>query len=128
PAREEARSTQPLVITKTNAVSRVHRPAPLDYISVKVFDSQGRPQAERRFLGLFTSSAYNELPRDIPLLRLKVAQLIEQSGVDPRSHRGKALQHILNTFPRDDLFQGSLEDLGRISNGILALQERRRIR
>src|SRR5690606_7832134 len=65
-AREEARSPHPLVITKTNARSRVHRPVPLDYVSVKAFDSRGRPFAERRFLGLFTSSAYNELPRDIP--------------------------------------------------------------
>src|SRR5690606_30397013 len=73
-ARDEARSPHPLVITKTSARSRVHRPAPLDYVSVKVFDSQGRPSAERRFLGLFTSAAYNELPRDIPFLRQKLAR------------------------------------------------------
>src|SRR5690606_25961675 len=127
-ARAEARSRHPLVITKTTARSRVHRPVPFDYVSVKVFDSRGEPCAERRFLGLFTSSAYNELPRDIPLLRLKVQQLIEQSGVDPKSHRGKTLQHIIDTFPRDDLFQASIEDLQRITNGILALQERRRVR
>ncbi len=127
-AREEARSSHPLVITKTSARSRVHRPVPLDYVSVKVFDSRGRPYAERRFLGLFTSSAYNEMPRDVPFLRVKVQQLIEQSGVDPHSHRGKALQHALDTFPRDDLFQASLEDLGRITTAILALQERRRVR
>jgi glutamate dehydrogenase len=128
PAQAEARSTRPLVVTKTGARSRVHRPAPLDYVSVKVFDRRGRPTAERRFLGLFTSSAYNELPRDVPLLRLKARQLIEQAGVDPRSHRGKTLQHIVDTFPRDDLFQASLEDLTRITNGILGLQERRRVR
>src|SRR5690606_11274137 len=127
-AREEARSSHPLVITQTSARSRVHRPAPLDYVSVKVFDTRGQPSAERRFLGLFTSSAYNELPRDIPFLRLKVQQLMEQSGVDPHSHRGKTLQHVLDTLPRDDLFQASPDDLARITNGILALQERRRVR
>ncbi|MBN1238245.1 MAG: NAD-glutamate dehydrogenase [Gammaproteobacteria bacterium] len=128
PARAEARSKQPLVITKANTRSRVHRPALLDYVSVKVFDERGRPYRERRFLGLFTSSAYNEMPRDIPLLRLKAARLLELADVEPRSHRGKMLQHIVDTFPRDDLFQASLDDLVRISNGILALQERRRIR
>ncbi len=127
-AREEARSRRPLVVTKTDARSRVHRPARLDYISVKVFDARGRPQVERRFLGLFTSSAYNELPRDIPLLRRKARQLIEQAGVDAASHRGKTLQHIVDTFPRDDLFQASLEELVRITHGILGLQERRRVR
>src|SRR5690606_26003966 len=127
-AREVARSAEPLVITKTNARSRVHRPARLDYVSVKVFDAKGQPRAERRFLGLFTSAAYNERPLNIPLLRLKAARLLEQAGVDPASHRGKTLQHVIDTLPRDDLFQASLEDLLRITNGILALQERRRVR
>ncbi|HEX5419245.1 MAG TPA: NAD-glutamate dehydrogenase, partial [Gammaproteobacteria bacterium] len=127
-ARDEARSTRPLIVTKTNARSRVHRPAPLDYISVKVFDKRGRPQIERRFLGLFTSAAYNELPRDIPLLRRKARRLIEQAGEDPRSHRGRMLQHIVDTFPRDDLFQASVDELARITQGILGLQERRKLR
>jgi len=126
-ARKQARSANPLVITKANRTSSVHRPAPLDHIGVKVFDQQGQPCAERRFLGLFTSVAYNENPRDIPLLRLKVRQIMKRSGLDARSHRGKALQHILNTFPRDDLIQGSLPDLSRISIGILGLQERHRV-
>jgi glutamate dehydrogenase len=128
PTRDEARSARPLIVTKADGVSRVHRSVPLDYISVKVFDKQGRPRVERRFLGLFTSSAYNELPRDIPLLRLKARRLIEQADVDPMSHRGTTLQHIVDTFPRDDLFQASLEDLTRITSGILGLQERRRVR
>ena len=126
-ARKEARSKDPLVITKANAISSVHRPVPLDYIGVKVFDADGLPCAERRFLGLFTSTAYSKSPRDIPLLRLKVQRIMERSGLDPVSHRGKALQHILDTFPRDDLFQGSLADLARISTGILGLQARHRV-
>lgn len=126
-ARKEARSNNPLVITKANAISSVHRDVPLDYIGVKVFDEQGRPCAERRFLGLFTSVAYNKSPRDIPLLRLKVQSIMEKSGLEPVSHRGKELQHILDTFPRDDLLQGSLADLTRISLGILGLQARHRV-
>src|SRR5690606_40033747 len=127
-ARAVARSAEPLVITKTNARSRVHRPVPLDYVSVKVFDAQGRPRAERRFLGLFTSAAYNESPLNVPLLRLKAARLLDQADFDPASHRGKTLQHVIDTLPRDDLFQASHEDLKRITDGILALQERRRVR
>nr|MBO2515390.1 NAD-glutamate dehydrogenase [Gammaproteobacteria bacterium] len=127
-ARAVARSPEPLVITKTNARSRVHRPVRLDYVSVKVFDAQGQPRAERRFLGLFTSAAYNERALNVPLLRQKAARLLEHAGVDPASHRGRTLQHIIDTLPRDDLFQASHEDLVRITNGILALQERRRVR
>ncbi|HET8697728.1 MAG TPA: NAD-glutamate dehydrogenase, partial [Gammaproteobacteria bacterium] len=127
-ARDEARSPHPLVITKSSERSTVHRPVPFDHIGVKVFDEHGRPRLERRFLGLFTSAAYSESVRDIPLLRLKTRTVMEQSGLDPRGHRGKALQHILDTLPRDDLFQASLEDLRAISHGVLGLQERRRLK
>jgi glutamate dehydrogenase len=126
--RDEARSKTPIVITKANARSTVHRPALLDHVGVKVFDRAGVPRIERRFVGLFTSAAYSESPRDIPLLRHKVAQLMERSGLDPASHSGKNLQHVLDTFPRDDLFQGSVDDLYEISTGILALQGRHKVR
>ena len=116
------------MITKANRRSTVHRPARLDHIGVKVFDSSGVPCLEKRFLGLFTSGAYNESPREIPLLRHKVRSLMKDSGLDPRGHRGKSLQHILETFPRDDLFQASLDDLRAISHGILGLQERHKLK
>ena len=127
-ARDEAHSKNPLVITKANRRSTVHRPAPLDYVGVKVFGADGHVRSERRFLGLFTSVAYNQSPRDIPLLRLKVRRLMQESGFDPKSHRGKSLQHILDTLPRDDLIQGSIDDLRAISEGTLGLQERHRLR
>ncbi|HEX5049477.1 MAG TPA: NAD-glutamate dehydrogenase domain-containing protein, partial [Gammaproteobacteria bacterium] len=127
-ARDEARSASPIVVTKSSVRSTVHRPAPLDHVGVKVFDAHGRPYLERRFLGLLTSTAYNESARDIPLLRLKARRVLEQSGLDPRGHRGKALQHILDTLPRDDLLQASLEDLRAISHGVLGLQERRKLK
>jgi glutamate dehydrogenase len=127
-AREEAHSKNPLVITKANRRSTVHRPAPLDYVGVKVFGADGHPRMERRFLGLFTSGAYNQSPRDIPLLRLKVRRLMQESGLDPKSHRGKSLQHILDTLPRDEVIQGSIGDLRLISEGTLGLQERHRLR
>ena len=126
--RKEARSSDPLIITKANTRSTVHRPAYLDYIGVKIFDDKGVAIGERRFLGLFTSVAYSQSPREIPLLRLKVSQVVQLSGLVPSSHRGKALQHILDTFPRDELFQASVEDLARTTNGILNLQERQRVR
>ena len=122
--QREARSINPLVITKSQRRSSVHRPGYLDQISVKIFGRTGTPVGVRRFVGLYTSTVYNEDPLDIPLVRLKVNEVMRESGLDPRSHRGKALQHILNTFPRDDLFQISIADLARIGTGILDLQER----
>ena len=122
------RSKDPLIITKANSRSTVHRHSYLDYIGVKVYDSQGNAAGERRFIGLFTSVAYSESPRNIPLLRLKVQRVLEQMELDPAGHRGKALIHILDSFPRDELFQGSVQDLVRTTDGVLNLQDRQRVK
>ena len=123
-----ARSRDWLILTKANSRSTVHRHAYLDYVGIKEFDKSGKAVGERRFIGLFTSAAYSESPRSIPLLRHKVRKVIERSHVEATGHRGKALLHILDTFPRDELFQSSIPDLSRTAIGILNLQDRQRVR
>ncbi|RPE81542.1 NAD-glutamate dehydrogenase [Vulcaniibacterium tengchongense] len=113
-----------LILTKTNARATVHRPGYMDYIGVLTFDAKGKPVREERFLGLYTSSAYNRRPWDIPLVRKRYEYVMAQSGLAPDSHSGKALRHILETLPRDELFQASEEELLRTATGILGLQER----
>lgn len=113
-----------LILTKSNSRSTVHRPGYMDYIGVLSFDAKGKPSAEQRFLGLFTSSAYNRRPWDIPLVRERYEYVMRASGLKPNSHSGKALKHILETLPRDELFQSSEEELFQLATGILGLQER----
>ncbi|MGH8032087.1 MAG: NAD-glutamate dehydrogenase, partial [Luteimonas sp.] len=96
----------------------------MDYIGVLGFDAKGKPVAEQRFLGTYTSSAYSRRPWDIPLVRERYAYVMRESGLDPASHSGKALKHILETLPRDELFQSSEDELFRVAIGILGLQER----
>ncbi|MCB1828508.1 MAG: NAD-glutamate dehydrogenase, partial [Coxiellaceae bacterium] len=93
-AREIALSKdQILIISKTNTRSTVHRPTYTDYIGVKLFDKKGNVIKERRFIGLYTSSAYNANPKAIPVIRKKVASIFNQSGLPARSHAGKDLMH-----------------------------------
>ncbi|MGQ4659236.1 NAD-glutamate dehydrogenase domain-containing protein [Lysobacter sp. F6437] len=117
-------SVDALILTKTNARATVHRPGYMDYIGVLSFDAKGKPVREDRFLGLYTSSAYNRRPWDIPLVRERHNYVMKQSGLADDSHSGKALRHILETLPRDELFQSTGEELLRTSTGILGLQER----
>ena len=126
--RRHTRSRDWLIITKANSRATIHRHSYLDYIGVKVFDEQGIPIGEKRFIGLFTSVAYSENARNIPLLRLKVRRVLERAEVEPSGHRGKALLHILDSFPRDEIFQSSIQDLVRTTGGILNLQDRRRVK
>lgn len=129
---EEARrfllSKQILLISKTNTIATVHRPAYTDLIVVKRFNAKGDLIGERRFIGLYTSDAYNSSARNIPFLRHKVETVLRNSGLAARGHAWKELLNILETFPRDDLFQASIEELSEIAQGILFLQERRQIR
>ncbi|MFI4880177.1 MAG: NAD-glutamate dehydrogenase, partial [Steroidobacterales bacterium] len=119
-----ARAAELLVITKANSTATVHRGEYLDYVGIKTFDSRGRVDGEHRFLGLWVSTAYHSSPRDIPVLREKVARVIEHFGLDPTSHDGKAVLNVLETYPRDELFQASVQDLVRIVRGVVNLYER----
>ncbi|MEJ8825358.1 NAD-glutamate dehydrogenase [Variovorax humicola] len=126
--RAYARRPDLLVISKSNSRSTVHRPGYLDYIGVKRFDAQGQVCGEDRFLGLFTSTAYSANPADIPLLRHKVAEVVARAGLPTGSHSGKALINILDTWPRDELFQTGADDLLHTAMAILHLGQRQRFR
>jgi glutamate dehydrogenase len=100
----------------------------MDYVGVKIFNESGALTGERRFVGLFTSSAYRSMAAEIPLLRRKVESVIARAGLAPASHDGKALAHIMETYPRDELFQISDEELYATAIGILRLGERPKVR
>ena len=127
-ARELTLSSRILVMSKTNTKALVHRDAYTDYIGVKRFSQKGDVIGERRIIGLYTSAAYNTNPKHIPFLRHKVALIMNNSQLNPRGHAGKVLLNILETLPRDDLIQGSEEELLEMAMGIFYMQERRRIR
>ena len=114
----------PLIVAKATLRSRVNRRVRADYIGVKQYDDNGQVTGEIRFAGLFTAEAYNAQVRDVPLVRQKVEQTMAAAGKRPNSHDANALTHILETFPRDELFQISVEDLHSISTSILKLQDR----
>ena len=125
--RAMARMAQPLILTKANSRSTVHRPLYFDYIGVKRFEA-GEVRGERRFLGLYTTAAEEASPRRIPILRDKVERVIRRAAFPPESHDAKALARTLENYPRDELFQITDEELFAISMGIVALGERQRVR
>ncbi|MFF9514173.1 NAD-glutamate dehydrogenase [Streptomyces achromogenes] len=127
-ARAKAREHKLLVLTKANSRATVHRPSYLDYIGVKKFDADGNVVGERRFLGLFSSAAYTESVRRVPVIRRKVDEVLARAGFSPHSHDGRDLLQIMETYPRDELFQTPVAELQAIVTSVLYLQERRRLR
>jgi glutamate dehydrogenase len=126
--RRRAREPNLLNLTKANSRATVHRPAYLDYVGVKRFDDAGAVSGERRFLGLYTHTAYRASPWEIPALRRKAQGVVERSGFVAGSHDHKALVEILESYPRDELFQLAEDELYDIALGILRLGERRQVR
>ncbi|MES2035050.1 MAG: NAD-glutamate dehydrogenase [Pseudomonadota bacterium] len=118
----------PLIVAKSNLRSRVHRRAYMDYIGVKRYGADGKPSGEIRFVGLFTAEAYDAPAREVPLLRRKVAGVVERAGVAPGSHSDKRLRNILETWPRDELFQTPEDELLTLAMGVLHLFDRPRVR
>ncbi|MGQ4275895.1 NAD-glutamate dehydrogenase [Pseudidiomarina sp. E22-M8] len=122
-ARELTFDNTLLLVTKTNSRSRVHRPAYCDYIGVKRFDKNGKVIGEDRFIGLYSSSFYNNSARDVPLVSEKVKRVMDASGFASNSHAAKALLNILETYPRDEVVQASEDDLLEVGVGVLQMQE-----
>ena len=117
-----------LAFSKSGTRSRVHRPAYPDYIAVKRFSTAGDVIGEQGFLGLYTSPVYSERPDHIPLLRRKVANIRRRSGLDPDGFDGKILAHVLASYPRDELFQSTEDELFANAMAITQIHERRRTR
>jgi glutamate dehydrogenase len=119
---------QALIIAKANVKSRVHRRAHLDYIGVKLFDDSGHLRGELRIVGLFTASAYTNTTGEVPYLRHKVAKVVARAGFDPASYAGRALLNVLESYPRDELFQIDEDTLYHFAIDIMNLSERPRVR
>jgi glutamate dehydrogenase len=122
------RDTSPVVITKASTRSTVHRPSYLDYIGVRRFGDDGQITGELGFLGLHVSEVYHGDPKAIPLLRHKIEAVIGRAAFAVEGHSARALQYILDSYPRDELFQISLDELCETAMGILHSQERPRVR
>jgi len=118
----------PLIVTKANNRSPMHRSGYMDYIGVLRFDKKGKVIGEHRFIGLFTSLAYQERIEDTPLIAMKLKTVLENSGLRENRHAWKSLLHILETLPRDEVFQASSTELLSTAMGILDLQERQTVR
>lgn len=130
PAQIRERLLQPgtLLFAKSPQRSTVYRPVYTDVVLVKRLNDAGEVIGAYRFLGLYTASAYQQSPSQIPLVRHKVAAVQERAGLDLSDYSGRELEQILATYPLDELFQIDTDELYNIALSVLNIQERRQIR
>ena len=120
-ARAKAREHKLLVLTKANSRSTVHRPSYLDYIGVKKFDAEGNVIGERRFLGPVLLAP--PTPSRCAGCRC-VRRKVERGAGAARASRPTATtagtcSQILETYPRDELFQTPADELRSIATSVL---------
>jgi glutamate dehydrogenase len=127
---DQLRDSQPVTVAKANIKSRVHRRVYMDYIGIKRYGDDGLPSGEVRVVGLFTSEAYERPAFEVPLIRQKAQNVLrtaQTEGLDG-GYNEKRLKNIIETYPRDELFQMSEADLLRIARGILHISDRPRVK
>ena len=128
PAAAKAREKRLMILTKASSRSTVHRTAYLDYVGVKIFNAKGEVTGERRFLGLLTSTAYRQRVEAIPVIGQKMQAVIEAAGYPAGSHSSKDLRDVIESFPRDELFQATVEQILPVAQAVVRLPERRQTR
>lgn len=126
--REFMMRPDPLIVSKANVKSRIHRRVHMDYIGVKLFDAKGKVAGELRIVGLLAATTYTRSTRVIPYVRQKVERIMQRSGFDNQGHSGRALTNVLESYPRDELFQIEEDALYENAKAILNLDERPRVR
>lgn len=117
-----------LTFSKSSVRSRIHRLVYPDYVNCRIFNAEGQVVGEYRFLGMYTSQVYTISPSSIPLIRKKVDSVLDRSGLAVNSHAGKDLAHVLEVFPRDELFQSSIDELFLTTIAVNNIQERKQVR
>jgi glutamate dehydrogenase len=126
--RHELAHAPPLTVAKSNLKTVVHRRVYMDYVGVRRYGADGQPCGEVRFVGLFTAQAYDEPVRNVPLIRRKIERIMARAGQAVGSHNEMRLANILETYPRDELFQVPDDELLEIALGVLHLSDRPRVK
>ncbi|NNC99205.1 MAG: hypothetical protein HKN85_03390, partial [Gammaproteobacteria bacterium] len=125
--------TSPLIFTKARKRVQIHRANYLDCILIDHNYGESKTTAKRSrrvscILGFLAGSTATMAISSIPHLRSKAAYILSESTLRKRSYAYKALRNILETLPREMIFQLGSKALYSLCMTLLNQQERRRTR
>ncbi|GAA4750652.1 NAD-glutamate dehydrogenase [Gordonia alkaliphila] len=83
---------------------------------------------EHQFVGAFSSIGIYQSVRDIPVVRRKVAEVLEARGYDEDSFNGLAAVELLQTYPLVALFSGGVDEIAHRLDELLAANVDRSVR
>ncbi len=81
-----------------------------------------------RFVGLLGSAAYRQSVFAIPGIGQRADEVVDAVGATVESHTGRAVRNVIETLPRDVVFESGVEELTDLVSAITGLQERHIVR
>ena len=102
-----------------NNASAIHHLEPVDDIVVREWGADGRLEAATLLLGRLAKSAFTAKAESIPLLREKLAWLLENCGEAKNSHVYRATRAFYNHFPKRELFYSDAASLKGIIDRLI---------
>lgn len=117
-----------IAFSKLPLRSSVHRRAYPDHIAIKSYDASGQFSGVHHIIGLYTSGVYRASVMNIPILREKVEKIYENVNTNIGSYNGKVIRQVLETYPRDELFQSTVKELTQTITGVSQINERHIVR
>ncbi len=126
--RERVTGGRLFIVTKANAEATVHRARRMDYVGIKKLGANGEVVGEKRFIGLFTTKALSAPVEEVPILRHKLAQVLELDQAIPGSHDYKGIVAAFNGMPREELFWSDAEQIRTDIRTILRLEQEQAVR
>ncbi|MFT7491879.1 MAG: glutamate dehydrogenase [Pseudohongiellaceae bacterium] len=117
-----------IAFSKLPIRSTVHRYAYTDQIKIKDYDENGNLVGKHHIVGLYTSAAYRASVFEVPVIRTKIERLYTSINTELNSYNGRVIRQVLETYPRDELFQSNGQRLTESILRISQINERLKVR
>ncbi len=110
-------------MTKMTDTYKVHRFVSPEVLILNVYGAEGMLIEQHQFMGMFTADAYAQDVEKIPVMRIKVKQLIKMQKLRSR-YMIRKLKHLIKSYPLEELFQADIQHLSSNFERVLRSDER----
>ena len=116
-----------VAVARSSRSSTIHRNTRLTVITVLPPDG-GTPSVVHRFVGLLASTAYRQSVLAIPSVGARARSVLGLATAGAETHTGRSMRNVLETLPRDLVFELDTDRLAHLVIDVVSLQERQIVR
>jgi glutamate dehydrogenase len=116
-----------VAIARSAMISSIHRSVRMTSVTVRFTEPNGRIVADR-FVGLLASTAYRQSVLAIPSVGDRARAVLGLASAGAETHTGRSMRNVLETLPRDLVFETDTDRLALLVIDVVGLQERQVVR